>query len=362
MILVISYPGDEHTDRVQALLTQAGREVVRIDLSDFPMRREVEFSWTPEGRPGWRIAHEGGEVDLADARAVWWRRVIDFSVDPALGHGEAGTFAHSETSQALHGMLDSLDCPWMNPRSADAAAHHKPYQWTIAQQLGLKLPRTLVTTRPEAARAFVEGLRPGRVVFKAFLAAARQWRETRLVRQEDLDRIALVRYAPVIFQEYVPGVDLRITMVGDTIHAAEIDARETSYEVDMRMVVGEARLRAVTLPPALEDCLRALQRRLGLVYGAIDMRRTAEGEYMSLEVNPAGQWLFVEERCGLPISQSVADYLAKAAEPTPARAGADAVTGPASGGRRQSDGRSPTTAAARPRKAPNHARRTTHPG
>ena len=314
MILIVSYPGDEHTDRVQALLTEAGREVVRIDLADFPSQREVDFGWIPPARPRWRIRHEGRWVDLADTRAVWWRRVTDFAVDPTLGQGEGSTFAHSETSQAIHGVLDSLTCPWMNPRAADTAAHHKPYQWTVAQQLGLRLPRTLVTSNPQAAREFIDSVRPARVVFKAFLAAVHQWRETRLVEQEDLDRLDLVRYAPVIFQEYVPGVDLRITMVGDAIYAAEIDARDTAYEVDMRMVVGEARVSAVTLPAGLQSRLRALQRRLGLVYGAIDMRRTEAGDYAFLEVNPAGQWLFVEERCGLSIARAVADFLVHAAD------------------------------------------------
>ncbi len=314
MILIVSYPGDEHTDRVQALLAQAGREVVRIDLAEFPSQREVDFAWDGQAAPRWRITHEGRWIDLAATRAVWWRRVTDFAVDPALGRGEGSAFAHSETAQALGGMLDSLPCPWMNPHAADAAAHHKPYQWTLAQQLGLKLPRTRVTTNAQAARDFIDSVRPARVVFKAFLAAVHRWRETRLVEQEDLDRLDLVRYAPVIFQEYVPGVDLRITLVGDEIHAAEIDVRHTSYEVDMRMVVGEGRLRAVTLPPGLRATLRALQQRLGLVYGAVDMRRTEEGDYVFLEVNPAGQWLFVEERCGLPISQSVADFLARASD------------------------------------------------
>jgi glutathione synthase/RimK-type ligase-like ATP-grasp enzyme len=314
VILVVSYPGEEHTAKVVEHLARAGREVVQIDLADFPSRRAVDFGWSSTGRPSFLVQHEGRWVDLARARAVWWRRVTGFAVDPAVRHGERAAFAHSETSQAIHGMLDSLSCPWMNPREADAAAHHKPYQWSVAHALGLRLPRTLVTTDPDVAREFIAAMHPAKVVFKAFLASIREWRETRLVAQEDLDRLELVRYAPVIFQEYVPGVDLRITMVGEEIHAAEIDVRNTSYEVDMRMVVGEGRMRAVTLPGELQRKLRQLQRRLGLVYGAIDMRRTEQGEYLFLEVNPAGQWLFVEERCGLPISQALAGYLCRVSD------------------------------------------------
>jgi glutathione synthase/RimK-type ligase-like ATP-grasp enzyme len=132
-----------------------------------------------------------------------------------------------------------------------------------------------------------------------------------LVEAADLERIEQVRYAPVIFQEYVEGVDLRITAVGDQLFPCEIDARKTSYPFDMRMVVGESVVRPAELPPSLHDALLALQRRLGLYYGAIDMRRTPDGEYVFLEVNPAGQWLFVERLTGMPIGQAVADLLAR---------------------------------------------------
>lgn len=308
MILVVSYEDDEHTSGVVERLAARGREVLQLDLADFPSRRALALQWG-EDAPRFLVGHGGERVDLAPARAVWWRRVSHFHIDPAVRGGEYTAFAQSETAQAVHGMLDSLDCPWMNPREADSMAHNKPYQWSVAQRLGLRLPRTLVTSDAEAARAFIGRMRPARVVFKAFLAAIQQWRETRLVEAEDLERLELVRYAPVIFQEYIAGVDLRITMIGDRIFAAEIDVRNTSYEVDMRMTVGEGSVRAVELPEPLQAQLRALQRRLGLRYGAIDMRRSENGVYYFLEVNPAGQWLFVEQRTGLPISEALADYL-----------------------------------------------------
>jgi glutathione synthase/RimK-type ligase-like ATP-grasp enzyme len=49
--------------------------------------------------------------------------------------------------------------------------------------------------------------------------------------------------------------------------------------------------------------------RLGLVYGAIDVRLTPEGRYVFLEVNPAGQWLFIEHATGQPISAELASRL-----------------------------------------------------
>jgi glutathione synthase/RimK-type ligase-like ATP-grasp enzyme len=310
MILIVSYRGDEHTDLVRERLLSAGREVVQIDLGDFPQRTALSLSWAEGQPPRYQITGPDVSADLSNTGAVWWRRVRPFDVDPAIAQEQRRAFAGSETAQAVHGMLDALRCPWVNPREADASAHHKPYQWAVAQQLGLRVPRTLVTTEAAQARAFIAEIGVGRVVFKAFLASIEEWRETRLVQPEDVDRLELLRYAPVIFQEYVPGVDLRITLVGDQLFAAEIDARHTSYPVDMRMVVGEGHVAAVKLPAQLRRCLLALQARLNLRYGAIDMRRSDDGEYFFLEVNPAGQWLFVEQRTGLPITQAVADLLA----------------------------------------------------
>lgn len=309
MILVVSYPEEEHTIDVVRRLTGAGREVVLIDLTDFPTRAPLELAWSNDRGPTYSIKTPQRHIDLGTARVGWWRRVRPFSIDLAVAQPSMRAFAESETAQAVNGMLDALPCTWMNPRAADTAAHHKPYQWTVAHQVGLRLPRTLVTSSPEAARAFIDTVGIGKTIFKAFLATHESWRETRLLEASDVQRLDLVRYAPVIFQEYVEGIDLRITVVGDSIFAAEIDARSTSYPVDMRMVIGEAVIRPVELPIEIHNAILRLQHELGISYGAIDMRRTPAGEYIFFEVNPAGQWLFVEQRAGLPISQAIADFL-----------------------------------------------------
>ncbi len=311
MILAIAYEGEEHTAGVLEALRAQGREVVQMDMGDFPANNGVSLSWSGDVDASYRVHTRAGEVDLTQVNVGWWRRVRPFVIDPAIRRPMDAAFVQSETSQAVNGMLDALDCPWVNPREADASAHHKPYQWAVAQRLGLRVPRTMVTSDPGEAKRFIEEIGVGKVVFKAFLASIEDWRETRLVEAADVERLELVRYAPVIFQEYIAGVDLRITVVGDEVFTGEIDAQKTSYPVDMRMVVGEAKVQAIELPEKLRAKLLALQKRLQLVYGAIDMRRTPEGEYYFLEVNPAGQWHFVEHRTGLQITKAMADLLAR---------------------------------------------------
>jgi hypothetical protein len=315
MILVISYEGEEHTAGVVNLLRAEGREVVQIDLADFPAKNNIALSWSNDAVAKYEIHTSRGVFDLARANVGWWRRVRPFTPHVEIRRPSDKAFVESETSQAVNGMLDALPCTWVNPREADSIAHHKPYQWAVAQQVGLRVPRTMVTNNPSQARQFIAQIAPGAVVFKAFLASTQDWRETRLVEASDIELLDLVKYAPVIFQEYIEGVDLRITAVGEAFFAAEIDARQTRYPVDMRMVVGEALVRPVTLDSDLQEKLLALQRKLNLVYGAIDMRRTPAGDYYFLEVNPAGQWEFVEERTQLPITRAMADLLASLDRP-----------------------------------------------
>jgi glutathione synthase/RimK-type ligase-like ATP-grasp enzyme len=311
LILIVSYPNEGHTVDVVNRLKNAGREVRILNLSDFPGRSKVSLSWSEKFDPKYQIDGPDGICDLSTVRVGWWRRVVPFEIDPGIRDAAQRAFAENETSQAINGVLDAIDCTWVNPRCADESAHRKPLQWDVARRIGLTLPQTLVTNDPDAGRNFIEKIGIGKTVFKAFLAIIEDWRETRLIKPQDLDRLESLRYAPVIFQEYIEGVDLRIIVVGDRIYAAEIDARKTSYPVDMRMVIGEASMKPIELPSYLQDMILRFMRSLGLVYGAIDMRRTAEGDFVFLEVNPAGQWLFVEERTGQPISQAVADLLSE---------------------------------------------------
>jgi glutathione synthase/RimK-type ligase-like ATP-grasp enzyme len=310
VILAISYPGEEHTEAVTRCLEADGRDVRQLNIGDFPANAGLDLNWGDGGDPRYIVENAGAPLNLAEVGVVWWRRVRPFTVDEAVTDPSRRAFAESETTQAVNGLLSTLTCSWVNPRAEDDAAHNKPWQWHVASQIGLHMPRTVVTNQPAKAREFIEAMRPTNVVFKAFLASLEAWRETRLVETEDLERLELVKYAPVIFQEYIAGVDLRITIIGRQIFAAEIDARGTSYPVDMRMALGESLIRPVTLPDKVQKALLKLQDRLGLRYGAIDMKRTDEGDYYFLEVNPAGQWLFVEDRTGMQISQAMAGYLA----------------------------------------------------
>ncbi|MCB7137466.1 MvdC/MvdD family ATP grasp protein [Cellulosimicrobium marinum] len=311
MILVVSWPDDDHTAVVVERLRALGHEVVVLDTSTLGTTSSLELGYGTGEPAGMRLVVDGVEHDLAHATTGWWRRLRGLPPDPAVADPSAAGFVSSELAEVFEGVVASLPLRWVNDPRADADAHHKPWQWAVAADLGLALPRTAVTRDPERAREVVAALGgPGHVVTKAFIARLDAWRETHLLDADDVARLDQVRYAPTILQEYVPGVDLRVTMVDGTAYTTEIDATATSLPSDMRMVLDEAAVRAVELPADVLARLRALMDRLGLVYGAVDLRRTPAGEHVFFEVNPAGLWLFCEELTGLLLTDAVVEALA----------------------------------------------------
>ena len=310
MILILSTPRDDHAQTVLAEILKLGAQVQLLDLSEFPQRLGLIMRYE-QGKCHFVFGCAEKGLDFESCRAIWWRRPQQPEISPDVTRTSHRYFAMNECSEALQGLWHALDVFWINDPARDQLAHRKAYQLRVAQDVGLELPATLITSCIGAVREFVAS-RGGhdRVVYKAFSATEKEWRETRLLKDNELDLLENVRYAPVIFQEYIEAeADLRVTVVGDKIFPAAIYSQETSYKVDFSMDMGGARVEATHLPTDVEDRLHAFMRQLGLVFGAIDMRRTPDGRHVFLEINPAGQWLFIEQRTGQPIAKTVAKLL-----------------------------------------------------
>lgn len=319
-VLILATAADEHALAVAGHLTEAGDEVEIVDLSLFPQHARLTASYACCEDCGGRAyvveLPESRQVDLTRFDAVWWRRPQHPVIAPEVARQSHRLFAAAETHEALTGIWHALDARWVNDPARDQVAHHKAYQLRVAHAADLAIPHTVITNDPDEARSFVDSKGYRDVIYKAFTGTETEWRETRLLRESEVALLDNVRYAPVIFQEYVPAVfDLRVTVVGEQVFAAAIHSQETEYPVDVRMDIASARMEPHELPDAVVDRLHDLMARLGLVYGAIDMRLRPDGKYVFLEINPAGQFLFIEQATGQPISAALADVLAGRAAP-----------------------------------------------
>jgi glutathione synthase/RimK-type ligase-like ATP-grasp enzyme len=311
MILVVSTQGDGHAQEVLTRLKRRKADAFLLNLSAYPTEASLTIGFPPGPGAGEKVLSlRDARVDLSTCRVAWWRRPQPFRLHPEVQGPHESAFAYTEVYCAFAGLWLTLDALWINHPTRDEEASRKVHQLNVAKDLGFRIPDTCITNDLDRARDFIDTLGPNRTIYKAFSGTEEAWRETRILKPEELALLDSVRFAPVIFQEYVPAeVDLRITMVGDRIFPAAIHSQETDYPVDFRMDMDSARVEAVTLPREVEDRLLEFMRRMGLVYGAIDMRLTPAGDYVFLEINPSGQWLFVEHRTNQPITEALIDLM-----------------------------------------------------
>jgi hypothetical protein len=265
-------------------------------------------------------------VDLDQVHAVWFRR----PGAPTAGNAVVGSArrraVESEAQDVAEDLWDGLDASFFPaPRVVIRRASHKMRQLAAAVRVGFEVPDTLVSTDPDEAWAFVQR-HPGNVVTKT-AGFTSPWpvdgsagcaRYTRALRGRDLVNLDAVRDCPIIFQQAVPkAVELRVTVVGASVFAAELHTQGTAISaIDSRLGDHHTTdIRPHSLPQGVAQSCRDLVEALDLSYGALDLVVTPDGRYVFLEINPNGQWLWTEERANLPISTAIADALTVGAGP-----------------------------------------------
>ena len=308
-VLLLSHDADEHALALGLKLVDLGVEPVLVDLGRLPF---TGFTVGLGGeRPArWLLGSARGPIDPAAAVACWWRRPRRPEA-PAAADAPARRLFDGEWRHAIDGLVQAVPGFWVNDPARDEAAHRKLLQLEVARQVGLPVPPTLVTSDLAEARRFLAGCRGGAILKS--LSSLTEGGLTRRTGPRDRALRSRLATGPAILQERVDGLDVRVTAVGRRLFAVATDARAGGDPDDVRADWWRAvaTARPIELPAGLSRRLLALQRRLGLAYGAVDLRRTRGGRWAFLEVNPAGQWLQYEAATGLPITAALAALLAR---------------------------------------------------
>ncbi|MGH8965073.1 MAG: hypothetical protein ACRDXB_07055 [Actinomycetes bacterium] len=195
-------------------------------------------------------------------------------------------------------------------RSADAA--YKPRQLRDLRACGLVTPPTLVTNSAVAVREFAD--RHGTLVCKALAACVLHTGDTAHVaytrKITDLDDLAGVDYAAHLFQPFVESVyAVRLTVIGQHFHAVRITAGSARAVVDWRSDYDSLRYAVIELPPSVVTGVSAYMKMAGLTYGAWDFLVQPDGTHVALEINPEGNYSWIEQETPLEISASIASFL-----------------------------------------------------
>jgi hypothetical protein len=316
-VLVVTQSEDVGIAAVLEALKRRGAEVFRFDTDRFPTDFRLSV-W--QGAASGRSILSGADyaLDLCTLGAMWFRWVDVGHRLPAMDQ-EIRAAAVKESSMLLEGMTAEGDVFQLDPISRSRTAASKLYQHRVAVAVGLAIPRTVVTNDPDEVRRFAREMSGGRLVTKLNYGFVREreggdWYEaatTTPLGDADLDALAGLDLCPMIFQEEIAKrVEIRATVVGQRIFAAEVDSQSVpANRHDWRVDQAANAWRACELPESVAAGLLALLTRLGLNYSACDMILTPDGRYVFLEANTHGKFTWIEEQTGLPISAAIADLL-----------------------------------------------------
>lgn len=265
------------------------------------------LSWTNSHPPVTTLRDAAGDaVSVDHLEVIWWRRSPRadlLRIPPEVTDEAARDLIANDIRATLVGsLLTEFSGAWISHPESTRRAENKLVQLKVAREAGFTVPETLVSQDPLAIRDFVA--RRGSVVVKPVAGTIRTPLQAGLVEPEMLARDGPLALCPAIYQHFVPGDrHLRVCCFGTQCYTAAIE----SPQMDWRL--GPMEGEEVTISDDLAWRLQQVLRVLDLRMGIFDLKVDQHGEAVWLEVNPQGQFLFMEGLCGLPLITAFTDFI-----------------------------------------------------
>jgi len=307
-VLVLTHTADTYVpDQVIDAVHAEGGRGIRVDTDTYPHALELVLQLDTHGPR----AILGGVPDT-DVAGVYLRRLGR----PQLP-GQPEVVKEMVAGEArLHwaALTDVLtEVRWVNPpTAAHRVEGHKLHQLRRAAAAGLRVPPTLVTSDPDAARAFAAAHDHDIVAkllgaLSASVDGTGPHVPTTPLTADDHAALEGLRTGPMCLQPRLRGRrELRVAWVDGQSFVGALDTDPD--QVDWRRRPG--RWAPHRLDAATEAAVGRLMRDLGLTMGALDLLLPDDGGApWFLEVNPAGEWGMLQAHLGLPVAQAIARYL-----------------------------------------------------
>ena len=320
-VLIITFSDDNECIRmVTDAVNAAGGEVYRFNTDLYPTEARITLVENNEGR-NFVLSSPEGELNMKDVTAVWYRRSRIAQNIPKAMDAQLRSPSVRESQVVFHGFMESLDTFRLDDYDKVRHASHKQLQLKIAREVGLDIPSTLTTNDPEEVRRFFTTCKEKDGMITKMLSSFAVYEGdkekvvfTNRIEEKDLEDLDGLALCPMTFQENVPKkMELRVTIVGNKVFSAAIDSQASEMAQNDWRRDGTGLLKSWEnhpLPPELESKLLQLMDTLRLNYGAVDFILTPDNRYVFLEINPAGEFFWLElNEPRFPISSALADVL-----------------------------------------------------
>ncbi len=240
--------------------------------------------------------------------SVWFRRTQLPNVNNLPIHERA--YILNETDSLIKNLFTLLETNWISEPFSVYKAENKLMQLKIAREIGFEIPETLITnSKAEVVDFFLKNNK--QIIIKPLSqtkienADSPKFIFTNRVTENQINNLEKFDLTPCIFQKEIQkDYEIRVTVVGDKVFSAAVDSQsETETKIDWRKK--KLIFKKIELPKSIEALCIAIVKRLNLSFGAIDLIKQKNGNYVFLEINPNGQWAWIETQTGLNISDAI---------------------------------------------------------
>jgi len=305
-ILVLSNKWDTSTDLLEKVSQELGIKIVRLNLEDFIIY--TKFNCKVGGKNDAFELLMDGEYDILNhVRLIFVRRLGPLL--PILDEWEKlDSTMKAQLIGGVFGSLMTLRAKWVSPIGNIRCSQYKSYVLSVAKSIGLKIPDTIVTNDAKCLRDFIKDKRDKKVVIKRPGPAFPEQNEIlvvgkNLTSMDELNRILALRHC-VICQEFIDAShEVKAVVFGDNIVSFSFQY------VKGRKCIGEIPIKPHTLPAEISKNLLILNQKLGLIFAVADLLVNKEGEYYFTEVNPLGQWDYLERSTNIPVTARLLQFL-----------------------------------------------------
>jgi glutathione synthase/RimK-type ligase-like ATP-grasp enzyme len=312
-VLIVTNDHDEHADAVILELNKRDVPVFRFHPEDFPHACGVSIE-IRDGRVQGELRNADHRVAFEDICAAWYRRSRNLYMGGISRTSEKlDDYVKTQSTATVVAVCAGLETLWVSHPFKLRRGEVKALQLAEACKAGLEIPHTLISNDPARATTFVEALGDTECAIKPLVAVGvtdeqgyRLPLTTTLPQGHSLESVAL---APTMLQPYVDkAFELRCVVIGKRIFCAKMDSQaDEKSRIDWRG--GDPEHEVFDLPEQVEASIHRLMQSFGLNFASLDMIVTPDGRYVFLELNPNGQWLWLEFELGLPLVASMADLL-----------------------------------------------------
>jgi glutathione synthase/RimK-type ligase-like ATP-grasp enzyme len=303
MILLFGALSDSAIAYVAHRLMEAKARFLLLDPRQIGTGFELEWE-VDGGGIGGQVRHDGQVTPLAEVQSVYVHLLSLPRTKSSTEQDRPAAVSEAAAHWLVHNFLETIPVPVCNRPSAMATNYSKTWQQQIIAAHGFRVPRTLTTNVPEEARRFYDDCRR-RVIYKS-LSARRSI--VKRLKAADLRRLERVRACPTQFQEWVPGTDIRVHVIGRRLFPTEIVTDAVDYRYSGRDGLPRA-MRGTELPDEVGARCLDLAASLGLVTAGVDLRRGLDGQYYCFEVNPTPGFMFYQQYTGQRIGDALVDLL-----------------------------------------------------